>query len=594
MTDAALLQEFQSEAEVAKNDAVGALGTSGGLSTEAKMGVVPKAQRASYRRAVALCQRALKISDAGDHAEAARHALKALDLVPDSALPNHMIGLLLYRVGRLYKALECYERAWQIDPQDPLLYLNMGLVAWKLDMLDAAEKFYRLCIELSPNNVHGIINLASVLRDQGRFDAAIEILRSHIYHKPENTELWNSLGTVVADSGDPVGAIPFYEEALRLDPNFARPHNNLGNVFELTGEAERALEHYNIALDLPMDATDQATIRHGRSNALLAAGHLAEGWEAAESRLDPLRPEATLFSIETERWDGADAEQIRGKTVIMVGEQGLGDEVLFMNTVNDMIEAVGPDGELRVCVEHRLQSLVERSFPKAKVFHHLSTVLEGRDVRVVKDIDQDADYWTPMATPLRAFRKTHDDFPKQAGFLKPDPDQVDAFREQLAGLGKGPKIGLLWKSLKMTPRRSRFFSAFDAWEPVLTKSGAHFVNLQYGQVEEELALAKTRYGVDVHQPEGLDLKMDLDKVAALSSSCDLVIAPMNATSNLAAASGGLVWFIHARKSTWTLLGTEHHLWYPQTRAFFGDGFQDWENTMKRVAAELDGFIADFG
>ena len=95
-----------------------------------------------------------------------------------------------------------------------------------------------------------------------------------------------------------------------------------------------------------------------------------------------------------------------------------------------------------------------------------------------------------------------------------------------------------------------------------------------------------RFGVTVHQPRDIDLKMDLDKVAALSAACDLVIGPMNATSNLAAASGGKVWFIHARSSTWTLLGSDHQHWYPQTRSFFGEGFQDWDNTMRRVQEAL--------
>lgn len=61
---------------------------------------------------------------------------------------------------------------------------------------------------------------------------------------------------------------------------------------------------------------------------------------------------------------------------------------------------------------------------------------------------------------------------------------------------------------------------------------------------------------------------------------------MNATSNLAAACGGNVWFVHARSTAWTLLGSGRQYWYPQSRAFFGDGFQDWENTMRKVETAL--------
>lgn len=594
MTDSALLEEFNAEAEAEKNETRGAVGDSGHFKAETKLGVIPKDQRATYRKVAALCKRAIKISDEGDHVGAAKHALKALDAGPDTALANHTVGLLLFRLGRLSRALEFYERAWKLDPADDEIYLNMGIVAWKLDMLEAAEKFYRLCVQVNPDSMSGMINLASVLRDQAKFEDAIELLRERIYLHPENAELWNSLGTVLSDSGDPVGAVPFYTEALRLKPNFARAHNNLANVYELIGEPENAVTHFEEALKNPQDKIDRATMLHGHSLALLASGRLAEGWKAQRIRLDPDNTQATLFVMNCPMWEGDDLDEIRGKSLVWIGEQGLGDEVLFLNQANDLIDSVGPDGELRIAVEYRLVDLVARSFPKAKVYSHRSAHVEGRDVRVLPKIDKASDYWTPMATPLRSLRNSVDSFPKDAGFLTPDPDRQEEFRQQLAAFGPGLKVGILWKSLKMNARRARFFSAFDAWKPVLDVEGVEFVNLQYGKVEDELEIARERFGVTVHQPEGIDLKMDLDGVAALSSACDLVMGPMNATTNLAAASGANVWFIHARSSTWTMLGAGRSLWYPQTRSFFGEGFQDWENTMGRVATELAAHVKATG
>jgi Flp pilus assembly protein TadD len=492
---------------------------------------------------------------------------------------------MLYRLGRLSRSLDFFQKAWEIDPKDAEIYQKLGLVAWKLDMLEAAEKFYRIECQLAPDDANALINLAGVLRDQSKFAEAIEILRTAIYAHQENHELWNSMGTVVNDSGKPLEAQTFYLEALRLKPDYGRAHNNMANVYELLGEPEKALPHYVEALKDPADETEEATMRHSRSMVLLAAGQIAEGWEANAARLDPNRAGATLFSMQCPMWDGADPEQIRGKKLLLVGEQGLGDEVLFMSIIQDIQDAIGLDGELRIACEYRLMPLVKRSFPDAVVSNHLSATLEGREIRTAK-LAKDADFWTPMASPLRAFRPSLESFPDREGFLRPDPDYVQQFRDQISGFGDGLKVGVLWKSLRMDARRSKFFSAFDAWEGVLRVPGVDFINLQYGEVEAELALAKERFGVELHQPRDIDLKMDLDKVAALASSCDLVLGPMNATSNLAAACGGKVWFIHARSSTWTLLGSDRQHWYPQTRSFYGEGFQDWDNTMRRVAEEL--------
>ena len=558
MSDAALIDEFNAEAETAKNDAIGARGSRGRLSAEIRLGVVPKSQRDKYRKAASLVTRGIKLSDEGDHQEAAKYVLRALDMAPDVALTNHAVGLVLFRVGRLSKALEYYERAWKIDPKDAEVYLNMGIVAWKLDMLGAAEKFYRLCVQLDPGNLSGITNLASVLRDQARIEDAIEILRSAIFLHPENVELWNSLGTVLAESGDPAGAMTFFSEALRLNPDFARAHNNMANMYELLGKPFEAVEHFELALRSPQDAMDRATMEHGRSLLLLACGRIEEGWKAQQGRLDPNNSQATIFAMSCPRWESHDLADIKGKTVVLVGEQGLGDEVLFLNTAQDLLDAIGPDGELRIACEYRLVELVQRSLPLAKVGHHTSVKLEGRDVRTANHLDDGADYWTPMGDPLIALRPSLESFPKRPAFLTPDPGRVQVWRDYLDGIG----------------------------------DGVNFINLQYGEIAKELQQAKDMFGVDIHQPQGIDLKMDLDDIAAFASSCDLVIGPMNATSNLAAASGGKVWFIHARSTAWPLLGTDHMRWYPRTRSFFGTGFRDFNNIMPQVASNLEQMVKE--
>jgi tetratricopeptide (TPR) repeat protein len=590
MQDATALDldaEISAEAETEKNETRDAVPIGAqAIRVDAHVDRIPADRRRVFQKVAALAKRAMKTSAEGDNVAAARLAHKAYLLAPDMALTNHVLGLMLYNLGRLSRALDFFETAWKIDPNDAEIYQKLGLVAWKLNMLEAAEKFYRLQYKLAPTAVDAAINLGGVLRDGGKFEEAIEILRTAIYAHQENYELWNSMGTVINDSGDPVQARTFYEEALRLKPDYGRAHNNMANIHELLGEPELAIPHFDAALKDPADPMEEATMRHGRSMVLLAAGRIEEGWAANESRLDPNRAQATLFTMKIPFWDGTDPEQLRGKTLLLVGEQGLGDEVIFMNVVKDLLEAVGPEGELRIACEYRLMPLVKRSFPAAVVGHHMSANIEGRDVRVVKELEDGADFWTPMATPLRGLRKSLESFPDEAGFLVADPELQAGFRAQIAGFGSGLKVGILWKSLNMNARRSRFFSAFDAWEGVLNTPGVDFINLQYGKVDDELALARERFGVTVHQPTDIDLKMDLDKVAAYASACDLVLGPMNATSNLAAACGGKVWFIHARSSTWTLLGTDRQHWYPQTRSFFGSGFQDWDNTMARVASEL--------
>ena len=538
-------------------------------------------------KVVGALKRAVKTLRAGEPAKASRVALKALDAAPDAAITNHIMALCLYDLGRLSTALHFYERAWKADPKNPDIYLNLGQTAWKLDMLDAAEKFYRLYMQLAPERTDAAINLGGVLRDQGKYAESIEILRSAIYANENSAFLWNALGATLLDSGDIDQAAVFYQEALRLKPDFARAHHNLAQVYDMAGDAAAAVTHFHQALKAPESPRDEVTMTHGLSLASLAAGDLETGWDLYTIRLNPLFSGATLYKIDAPRWDGADLAQIKGKTLLVIGEQGLGDEVLFLEMLSDVIEAVGPEGEVRVACERRLQPLIKRSFPSAVVGRHRTIAREGREIRAALELTEDGrvDLWTPMGQPARALRRTTDQF-SGAPHFKADPERVADFAAQLTAMGPGLKAGLLWKSLMMTAKRLKSFSPFEAWKPVLALDGVTFINLQYGETADDLARARDEFGVDIRSVEGLDLKDDLDGVAALCAALDVVMGPMNATTNLAGAVGARTWLLHARPKTWTMLGETGLPWYARARSYSGESYRDFDTAIQAMAADL--------
>ena len=140
------------------------------------------------------------------------------------------------------------------------------------------------------------------------------------------------------------------------------------------------------------------------------------------------------------------------------------------------------------------------------------------------------------------------------------------WREALKEAGDGPKVGVVWKSMHVTSGRARYFSPFEHWRTVLKTPGVRFVNLQYGECQAELDEAREKLGVDIWNPPGIDLKDDLDEVAALTCALDLTIGPANATTNIAAACGAPVWLI-STPGAWPRLGSDRYPWYPQARVF---------------------------
>jgi tetratricopeptide (TPR) repeat protein len=536
-----------------------------------------------------MLQRAITALNAGDHLEGGDWALKALQQDERSGLAWYLLAFSREKAGDFASSVQCYESALALLPEHAEVANDLGRLAFRMGMIPQAEQLFRHFLARHPDHVEGANNLACAVREAGRSDEAVEILRAAITAHPEAAMLWNALGTVVSEQGDFENALIFFQEALRLDPGFAKARYNLGNSRLALGDADGALADCESAMALPMGEDERQMMRLARSTTLIALGRIAEGWEEYQARLHPQFAGVTHFQVERPRW--APGDVLAGKSLLVIGEQGLGDEVLFANALGDVAAALGPEGRLSLAAEPRLVGLFQRSFPDAVVGAHATYSVAGRTLRIAPFVEDLAsvDLWAPMADLLRSYRTTVAAFPARPQFLTPDPARVAHWRGVLQDAPAGRKVGLLWKSGVITSARQRFFSPFAAWAPVLATPGASFVNLQYGDCAAELEQARRELGVEIWTPPGIDLKQDLDDVAALCCAVDLVLGFSNATLNLGAACGAPTWLI-STPAAWPRLGSDHYPWYPQAKVFAPRTYGAWDAVMAEIATALAGFL----
>lgn len=561
--------------------AMGELGQAGGRDSLARLNEAMKELKAVA--AAPFLERAITALNREDFVNGGKWAVKALEVDERNGVAWYLVAIARERAGDFVNSVRAYEAALQLIPEQADVANDLGRLALRMGMQQQAETLFRHYVEHAPERVDGINNLASAIREQGRTEEAIEILRASILEYPEASILWNTLASIMMDQGDFANAITFFSEALRLDPKFGKARYNLGQAKHAMGDTAGALEDCLDALKRVITAEDRQMMLLARSSYHLALGRIGEGWDDYEARLSAQFAGVTHFLIDRPKWKPG--KKLEGKTLLVVGEQGLGDEILFANVLPDVIRKLGPKGRLMLVVETRLVELFKSSFPEADVTSHVTKVLANQPLRLAPDADVNAaDLWTPMGSLMREFRRTLDAFPDHTGYLKPDPERVAYWREQLKTAGPGPKAGLLWKSA-IAKGRNRFFSPFEQWAPVLKTPGVSFVNLQYGDCAEELERAERDFGVTIWQPPGIDLRNDLDEVAALCCAMDLVIGFSNATFNIASACGAPSWMV-STPGSWPRLGTDRYPWYPQTRVFLPEATGAWETALNPMAEAL--------
>ena len=492
-------------------------------------------------------------------------------------------GVRLERSGDLAGALAAYETAHARAPDDPDILAALAALAARLEMREAAARLWAEVGRLQPERLEAIDGRARALRELGRFDEAVDLLREALLAHPQEARLWNSLGVTLTQDGQAQVAITFLDEAVRLDARFAAALYNRGAARFDLGQLALAHADFGQAARAAKIAAEAAAIAFARSTLLLARGDLAAGWDAYEARLSRRWPKALVFEAPGRRWRPADT--LLGKHLLIVAEQGLGDELMFANVLPDVSEALGPQGALSLAVDPRLVGLFRRSFPGAEVSAHATGRLGPRSQRSAPDVadPRGVDLWAPMGSLPRRFRRDLRDFGGGAGHLRPDPALVAHWA---AWLDKGPAaVGITWRSGKLAGDRRRQYPPLSLWGPLLRTPGLRFVNLQYGDCAEELVELSARAGTQILQPPGLDLRDDLEGLAALTVALDLTLAVSNATAALAGACGAPLAVIGG-PANWTHLGTGAYPWYPQAQALTTSSFGDWSPAMDAAGERL--------
>jgi cytochrome c-type biogenesis protein CcmH/NrfG len=517
-------------------------------------------------------------------------AQMAIKRQPELAGAWHLLALACETLADNSASLDAYQQAMNLAPDQPQIGVDLARLAMNLNLFAVAERLLLTCRKQDPGSIEIMNSLALAQASQMNLAAAITTLTTALEAHPTEPILWNMLGLILFSDGRMDEAATFLGEALRLNPTMGQARIALADALMFTAGFDQKKQSVALAegersiTDAPPSLV--ATARVSQAKRLFVAGRLTDGWQAYEARHDLTYEDATHFPLPYPQWQAGTS--IDGRHLLLIGEQGLGDEVLFAQTVPDILTALGPKGRLTLALDPRLQTLAARSFPSVQIVPHTTGRAKGRGLRGVETSfgkGEAPDLWAPIGTAMAALRPDAASFGAAKPFLIPDPQRVDHWKAWLAGLGLGRKVGIIWKSLLVDLNRARYFAPLSAWEPVLTRPGLQFVSLQYGQAEADLRTIAEQMGVQVAVPPGLDLKDDLEGVVALCAALDLTIGPATATTNLAAASGASVQ-IYMTPASWPLFGQDHYPSYPKARVQILKQFGAWDEAMGAIAEGL--------
>ncbi len=553
---------------------------------------------ADYRRAVALYQagdlkRAAKIADAlakrVPKAPAVRHLQGAIALAagkpaaaikaitrglaadPASAPLNDLLGAALVQAGRADEAVEAHRKALAADPDDPGMLNNLGNALRAAGRPAEARDAYRHSLSRRPDHADTLANLGAALIDLEDFAGAEAALRQAAARAPAMTDILINLSFVLMALGRPSEAIDASTRALAIDPDNVDALNNLSRAYMglgRQGEAEAAARRAVAADPRHTGALLAMAIQH------FLRGRWPEAWECHELRW---RIEAARHRTFPQRlWGG---EPVKGKTLLVWGEQGAGDEILFTSMVPDLVER---GARVVLELDPRLVPLYRRSMPQV-------TCVARSTPPAPETANRNIDYQTPSGSLGRWLRPDEASFPRRPALLVADPSRAERLRRRYGERPGRMTVGVSWRSANRDIGSDKSMALPDL-APVLRMPGLRFVDLQYGDTAAERAATARETGVEVFRDPEIDPLADLDGFAAQVAAMDLVISVSNTTVHVAGALGVPTWVMLPTTPLWRwMMDREDSPWYPSLRLFRQARRDDWSDVVARVADALRKF-----
>lgn len=384
--------------------------------------------------------------------------------------------------------------------------------------------------------------------------------------------LWSDLSIAYRDLGQLEPAIACFLEAEQLDPHNPSWRLHTANGLVESGELEHGLSRLNQFL---VDDPVNPQAHWQRAYALLLQGRFEEAWpEFAWRWRCPGFPSRRLPTPQP-AWDGRRA----CRRLLLWGEQGLGDEVMLTGLIPDARRWLATRGvECELLLDGRLVGLLGRAWPDLPIHAWGAGPIHSCDQHL------------PLGDLCRQLRPAAASFPaKVRPWLQADPARREALAAALPRRG-APRLGLAWHSeaAVLGPRKSIALAALAA---AVTRPGLELVCLQYGPVEAELAALRQATGTEVRTLAGLDRRDDLEGMAALIESCDLVITISNATAHLSGALGRPTWLLlhHVPYWPWQFAG-EHCLWYDSVRLFRQRHGGIWQEPLAELGKALEEWL----
>lgn len=426
---------------------------------------------------------------------------------------------------------------------------------------DTAEKLWREYLKDTPDDPDVNFNVGVCIGRRAdspadRVEAAEHyerVVQSAGASMERKADAMNNLGLIAEKTGHTDKAAIAYGFALKMWPEHGAARVNLGDAKRFLGDWKGAAQEY----DAVLDQDPQSAEAHFCAGMIaLLLGDWERGWREYRWRYRTASFKSKPFISDKPPWTG---EALDGKTLLMVAEQGWGDQVMMA----------------------RYPAELKRRWPMCRVIYHCDPCMHrlfdgiiGLDAVAFNPVDGFDCVCHVMDLPGYCGMKSEADIP-YAYCIRPMPDWPVWKLENVSLLPK--RVGLVWAGSPTHGKDKARSIAATMYQPLIdAHPECDFYALQAGPAQPQVAELRNVTDLAPQITNWTD-------TAQMLACMDVLVSVDTACVHLAGAMGTPchVLIPFSPDFRWQL-AREDSPWYAKARLFRQPSSDDWQTPIQRI------------
>ncbi len=490
---------------------------------------------------------------------------KAISLQPENADFWKSIGAVLIDLNRPDEALLALEQALKLRPRYADAANLCGLIFYRREQYSEALEHFDLSLEVRPDQADALYMRGLLYLDLKRFEEArADNYQSYLLNQ-QDANTTNNLGTALQNLGRYEESLEWFDRAIALRPDFALALNNKGHSLTELQRVDEAFACY--ARSLEIDPENPKT--HWNLALLqMLVGDFERGLVGRESRWKLGLMHDPQFT--QPRWLGESS--IEGKTILLYADEGIGDSFQFARYI-PMVAALG--ARVIVVAAAPACSLMSRLDGVAECFPK-KAMLPAFDV-----------HCHISSLPL-AFKTSLKTIPAAVPYLPAPAEDRRISWESRLGPRNRLRVGLVWSG------NAGHINDHNRSMPLRELTGILDVDAMFVSLQKDLRDQDREVLAGANIIDPTDSLSDFGETSALVSCLDLVISVDTSVAHLAGGLGRPVWILlpYSPDYRW-LYKREDSPWYPTARLFRQTEQREWSSVVEQVRSELDALSEDW-